>query len=237
MPTRPRERCSQQRRRHGRKISHAQHVFHALVRGAPHDALSKGNAMDIYVPHSAPQRTPDTMSGGPPTPVKNSRGLLQSFYDCSLAQLLHDRPKLRVTRLGPESRCWWLSVVAAMFPPARRRNCPVGYSGCGRGAREGERSAASAFISRAVRASGSPGRCISWPEFVWRWKHASEVSGKRKTLAERARAAVAGRTCARTTDTGQAGPHASEQGNRARGGENPAPCVPHCGRTARNIPT
>jgi hypothetical protein len=32
------------------------------------------NAMDEHVPHSAPQRDPVTVSGGPPTPAKDSRG-------------------------------------------------------------------------------------------------------------------------------------------------------------------
>jgi hypothetical protein len=115
MPTRPRERCSHRRRRHGRKVSQAQPMYHALIRGAPQDALSKGNAMDIYVPHSAPQRAPDTVSA---TRQLRRRIPVASTNPFPIVLL----PSFYVIGLSSRSPDWGLNRVVGGYP--RWRRCP-----------------------------------------------------------------------------------------------------------------
>jgi hypothetical protein len=70
--------------------------------------------MDEYVPHNAPQRDPVTVSGGFPTPARDSRGRQSPFSDCALAKLPRGQHEPRLAKLEPNSLCSWLSATAAV---------------------------------------------------------------------------------------------------------------------------
>jgi hypothetical protein len=107
-------RSRQARWRHGRNAPKLYPERKTQIRIAPHDALNMVNSMDEYVPHNAPQRDPVTVSGGFPTPAKDSRGRQSPFSDCALAKLPRGQHEPRLAKLEPNSLCSWLSATAAV---------------------------------------------------------------------------------------------------------------------------
>jgi hypothetical protein len=103
----------QRRRRHGRDTPNFNSVHYALNRKVHYDAKSKGNTLVMFVPQCASEglghgerRISDF---GEEFPWRR-----EPPSDCALTPLLREKPKLWVSRSGPEMRYLWLSTAAAM---------------------------------------------------------------------------------------------------------------------------
>jgi hypothetical protein len=103
--------------RHGHNAPKLNPERKTQIRIALHDALNMVNSMDEYVPHNAPQRGPATVSGGFPTPARDSRGRQSPFSDCALAKLPRGQHEPRLAKLEPNLLCSRLSATAAVRSP------------------------------------------------------------------------------------------------------------------------